>query len=108
MRLAPVAMRYAADPLAAIKYASESSRTTHGAQAAVDACRYFGGLLVGALTGASKDDLLSSRYAPVPHYWLDHSLHPAIDEIARGSFKSKQPPAIKGTGYVVTSLEAAL
>ena len=25
-----------------------------------------------------------------------------------GSFKEKQPPAIKGTGYVVNSLEAAL
>ena len=108
MRLAPVAMRYAADPLAAIKYAGESSRTTHGAQAAVDACRYFGGLLVGALNGASKDELLSTRYAPVPRYWHDHPLHPAIDEIARGSFKWKQPPAIKGTGYVVNSLEAAL
>ena len=31
-----------------------------------------------------------------------------IDEIARGSFKTKNPPEIKGTGYVVQSLEAAL
>ena len=108
MRLAPVPMRYAQDPIAAIERSGESSRTTHGAQAAVDACRYFGGLLVGALADASKDDLLSTRYAPVPRYWHDHPLHPAIDEIARGSFKSKQPPAIKGTGYVVNSLEAAL
>ncbi len=108
MRLAPVPMRYAAEPVSAIERSGESSRTTHGAQAAVDACRYFGGLIVGALNGASKEDLLSSRYAPVPRYWLDHPLHPAIDEIARGSFKSKQPPAIKGTGYVVNALEAAL
>ena len=108
MRLAPVPMRFAADPLAAIERSGESSRTTHGAQAAVDACRYFGGLLMGALTGISKDELLSTRYAPVPRYWHDHPLHPAIDEIARGSFKSKQPPSIKGTGYVVNSLEAAL
>lgn len=108
MRLAPVPMRYAADPVAAIERSGESSRTTHGAQAAVDACRYFGGLIVGALNGASKDGLLSTRYAPAPRYWLDHPLHPAIDEIARGSFKSKQPPAIKGTGYVVNALEAAL
>jgi ADP-ribosyl-[dinitrogen reductase] hydrolase len=28
--------------------------------------------------------------------------------VARGSFKSKQPPVIKGTGYVVNALEAAL
>ncbi len=31
-----------------------------------------------------------------------------IDEIAAGSFKRRQPPEIKGTGYVVKSLEAAL
>ncbi len=108
MRLAPVPMRYASDPIAAIERAGESSRTTHGAPAAIDACRYFGGLIVGALNGASKDELLSPRYAPVPRYWLDHPLHPAIDDVARGSFKSKQPPDIKGTGYVVNSLEAAL
>jgi len=108
MRLAPVPLRYAKDPLTAIERSGASSRTTHGAQAAVDACRYFGGLLVGALRGASKEELLFARYAPVPHYWLDHPLHPAIDEVALGSFKRKQPPAIKSTGYVVNSLEAAL
>jgi ADP-ribosyl-[dinitrogen reductase] hydrolase len=31
-----------------------------------------------------------------------------IDDIAAGSFKILDPPAIKGTGYVVKSLEAAL
>jgi len=108
MRLTPVPLRYAKDPLTAIERSGASSRTTHGAQAAVDACRYFGGLLIGALRGVSKEELLFSRYAPVPRYWLDHPLHPAIDEVALGSFKRKQPPAIKGTGYVVNSLEAAL
>jgi ADP-ribosylglycohydrolase len=31
-----------------------------------------------------------------------------IREIAAGSYKAKNPPAIAGTGYVVKSLEAAL
>jgi len=31
-----------------------------------------------------------------------------VDEVARGSFKLRQPPQIRGTGYVVHSLEAAL
>lgn len=35
-------------------------------------------------------------------------LHPAIDEVAMGSFRRRQPPQIKGSGYVVRSLEAAL
>jgi len=33
---------------------------------------------------------------------------PEIDEIAEGSFKRRQPPRIKGAGYVARSLEAAL
>ncbi len=39
MRLAPVPMFYFKSPQEAIERAGESSRTTHGAQTAVDACR---------------------------------------------------------------------
>src|SRR4029079_18434563 len=35
-------------------------------------------------------------------------LHPLIREIAQGSFREKQPPAIQGSGWVVKSLEASL
>jgi ADP-ribosyl-[dinitrogen reductase] hydrolase len=35
-------------------------------------------------------------------------LDPKIAAIAAGSFKEKEPPEIRGTGYVVDSLEAAL
>jgi ADP-ribosylglycohydrolase len=56
----------------------------------------------------SKEELLSERYCPIPGYWEDHPLVAEIDEIAAGSFKRKEPPAIKGSGYVVKSLEAAL
>jgi ADP-ribosylglycohydrolase len=51
MRLARVALLYAQDPRQAIEKAVLSSRTTHGAQEAVDACRYFAGLTVGAIRG---------------------------------------------------------
>ena len=33
---------------------------------------------------------------------------PRIDAVAAGSFRAKDPPAIRGTGYVVLALEAAL
>ncbi len=39
MRLAPVPLFYRANPREAIARSGESSRTTHGAAAAVDACR---------------------------------------------------------------------
>jgi ADP-ribosyl-[dinitrogen reductase] hydrolase len=108
MRLAPVALIYAQKPQDVIHYSGESSRTTHGAIEAIDACRYFGALLAGALNGASKDEILATRYAPIPSYWIEHPLSPAIDEVAGGTFKQHQPPAIQGSGYVVKALEAAL
>jgi ADP-ribosyl-[dinitrogen reductase] hydrolase len=108
MRLAPVPLFYVQRPLEAIERSGESSRTTHGAATAIDACRYFGGLIVASIRGTSKEELLSDRYSPVQEYWRNNGLVKEIDEIAAGSFKRLKPPEIKGTGYVVKSLEAAL
>ena len=108
MRLAPVPLFFARDPRAAIKQSAESSRTTHGVDVAIDACRYLSSLIVGAVSGASKEDLLSPRYCPVEGYFSSWPLAQSIDEIAVGSFKLLSPPHIKGSGYVVKSLEAAL
>ena len=108
MRLAPVPMFFAGDAREAIDRSADSSRTTHGAVEAVDACRYFAGLLVGALGGVDKQTLLSERYSPVEGLWDEDPLAPKIAAIAGGSFKHKQPPEIRGTGYVVDTLEAVL
>jgi len=108
MRLAPVPLYFADTPELAMDKSAESSRTTHGVRAAVDACRYFGGLLVGAVEGVSKQELLSPRYSPAPEYFDSHPLVEKIDTVAAGSFKEHDPPRIRGSGYVVESLEAAL
>ena len=108
MRLAPVPMFFGSDAEAAIFYSGKSSTTTHGATTCVDACEYFGGLIWAALNGFSKEQLLASLFSPVPDMWKGRPLCPEISEIASGSFKQRQPPEIRGTGYVVRSLEAAL
>jgi ADP-ribosylglycohydrolase len=108
MRLAPVPMFCFNHPEEAIEKSAESSRTTHGAAACLDACRYFAALLIGALSGQGKEEILSSQYTPVPGFWDRRPLISEIDEIACGSFKRKNPREIQGTGYVVRSLEAAL
>lgn len=108
MRLAPVPLFFAADPQQAIQRSADSSRTTHGAATCIDACRYFGGLLLAAVNGVGKDELLSPNFCPVPGEWQRQPLHAEIAAIAGGSFKVKSPPAIRGTGYVVDCLEAAL
>lgn len=101
MRLAPVPLFFASDTGTAVNNSAESSRTTHGAREAVDACRYLGALVSGAATGVSKDDLLSDRFVPP-------DLTPKIAEVASGSFRRKDRADVRGSGSCVASLEAAL
>ena len=108
MRLAPVPLVYATDFHMAVELSGESSRTTHGAREAVDSCRYLGGLIAASAAGIDKSELLSRRYSQPPGYWLEHPLCDKVEAIADGSFKTRTPPDIKGTGYVIDCLEAAL
>jgi ADP-ribosylglycohydrolase len=108
MRLAPVPLFFARDPETGVRMSGESSRTTHGTAACIDACRYYGGLIVGAVMGENKANLLAPHYSPVVGLWEREPLCPEVDEVAGGSFASRQPPDIEGSGYVVRSLEAAL
>lgn len=108
MRLAPVPLAWHASPAEAVRLAGESSRTTHGAPEAVDACRYFAVLILGALEGVTKDHLLSPCWSATGVDLGEQPLSAVIERVAQGSFKTKNPPEIRGTGYVVESLEAAL
>src|SRR5262249_36976997 len=106
MRLAPAPLAFAFNAGEAIQKAADSSRTTHGALECVDACRFYAGMIIGALNGATKDELLSPIYSPP--LWEEAPLAPGIAEIASGSYMRRNPPEIRGSGYVVDSLEAAL
>ena len=108
MRLAPVALFRARDPETAISMAAASSRTTHGASQAVDACRYFAGLVVGALRGVAKAELLGPRWSPVPGLWDREPWHPAVSAIASGTYKVRALRELPASGYVVHTLEAVL
>lgn len=108
MRLAPVAIRYATRPRKAIDYAAASSRTTHRAEEAVDACRYMASMLVGLINGLSKEAVLHESYEAVTGLWDTEPLAPRVARIRRGSFKVRNPPQVRGAGYVIASIEAAL
>jgi ADP-ribosyl-[dinitrogen reductase] hydrolase len=101
MRLAPVPMFYSARHSHAVKRCADSSRTTHGAPQCLDASRLFGSMLVRALGGASKEQLLFGN----GH--LDVR-DPQIEDIADGCYVTKVEFEILSSGYVVDSLEAAL
>ena len=109
MRLAPVPLAFAGNPVEAIEWAALSARATHGMLQSTDACRYFAGLIVGALRCVSKEELLrDGAFHPSGEAWSEPGLHPEVREVASGSFLEKQPPDINGVSYVVRSLEAAL
>ena len=68
MRLAPMPLFFAHDP-AAVRMSGESSRTTHGTAACIDVCRYYGGLIVGAVMEENKAPLLAPRHSPAARLW---------------------------------------
>src|SRR5690606_17130913 len=105
MRLAPVPMFFRKDTDTAIYKGGISSKTTHAAPQAIDACRYLAYLLLEAVNGKEKQYLLSDlSLAPA----FGNVMNLEIIEIIQGSFKRKSPPEIVASGYVVKSLEAAL
>ena len=104
MRLAPIPMWFYSDLEQAIHFAGESSRTTHAAVECVDACRFYAAVLIAALSGAAKDDILSAPFEDIQ----PPELSPKIQAIADGSYRDKGEEEISGSGYVVDSLEAAL
>lgn len=100
MRLAPVPMFAYPDVARTVALAADSSRTTHGAAEAVDAACLFAAMLHTALAGGDKEAILTTiSYTPTT---------PKIQAIAAGEYRGKARAAVKGSGYVVASLEAAL
>ncbi|CAF1341467.1 unnamed protein product [Rotaria sp. Silwood1] len=111
MRLAPVPLFFYRIPEKAVEYSGESGRITHGDDKAYDACRYYGALIVAALRGALKDELISDKFYEDHKQWFGKKpLHTDILKIAQGSYKKSggYNEGIRGKGYVVSALEAAL
>ncbi len=98
MRLAPIAIFYhGSEEL--LHYAGESSRTTHGAAECIDACRYFASLLSAAISGFSKNSLRELSYSASTD---------SVSKLVSGEYLTKSVAEIKGSGYVIQSLKAAL
>lgn len=112
MRLAPVPIRHAdlfpeqVERLA--KLAAESSQTTHASPQCISACRYLAVVLAGMMAGTNRQDVLRADWPPLVRLQSIAPLHPDVAAVAAGSFQHKRPPHIRGSGWVVASLEAAL
>jgi ADP-ribosylglycohydrolase len=111
MRLAPVPLFFNKLPIEAVEFSGYSGQITHGDIKAYDACRYYGALIVAALHGCKKDDLLDSSFYEKHKSWFNGKpLCNEIKMIAEGSYKKYggYNDGIRGKGYIVNALEAAL
>ncbi|CAF1553218.1 unnamed protein product, partial [Adineta steineri] len=111
MRLAPVPLFFHRNPLEAVAFSGFSGVISHGDRIAFDACRYYGALIVAAIHGLNKDELLDKNFFfKYERLFNNIPLHPNIMKIAQGSYKGKNgyDQGIRGKGYIVDALEAAL
>lgn len=100
MRLAPVVLYYHPDMTSVTRFAAESSRTTHAAAEAVDACRILATMIAVALDGRPRQAVLESV--------TDRGFSERLCRIVDGEYRGRSATTIRGTGYVVDCLEAAL
>lgn len=99
MRLAPIPIYYFSDVHDCMKYAGESSRTTHGSQLCIESCKLFGYLIHKAFTSSSKNQIFES----IPGEYCTELL-----SVTDFSFKELDYIELTGSGYVIESLISAL
>ena len=100
MRLAPVALFFFPQVEQVVHFSAESSRTTHGAPEAVECCKLLSYLLTRCLAGLPKREVLNATGLALQE--------PNVAKLAAADYTEKTLDMIRGTGYAVASLEAAL
>lgn len=99
MRLAPVVIKYAGHLV--IPYCIESSETTHASSQCTDACLALGKILESLIMGDTKEQALN------PELFQSTPLCRLVRDVVVGE-SYKKGENIRGSGWVVKSLEAAL
>lgn len=100
------------DPEAAIQLAAEVARPTHQAPIVLDACRYFAALVVGALQGVPRRELLAPNFSPVPGLWRRRRLKKEVAAVADRDWRLPDAlgvdPVTLANGSAVDALALAL
>lgn len=99
MRLCPVVIFAMGDHAKARILARRQSQLTHASAQAVDACEFFATLLLEALNGVAKEQVLGARR------WDGTR---AVKSIARAWWAGKRRDEISSSGYAIDTLEAAM
>jgi ADP-ribosyl-[dinitrogen reductase] hydrolase len=99
-RVAPAAMFYFAQPVDAVTFGSEASRTTCQSPSCIEACKVLAASVHAALSGKPKSEIL----APGPGLLDPETLKTSVARVAAAPGTTSAPRA----GNVIDSLEAAL
>lgn len=100
MRLAPIPMLTYLNQNEIDTWAIVNSEYTHNVPESIDACRLYALMIADALHGKTKQEIITNHH--------DFAGHHTIVDIAKGGYLNKTSEQIKGSGYVVESLESAL
>ena len=99
MRLAPVALAAKSDADKAVALARAQSEVTHASVECVDAADLLARVLVGGIVGNGH----AALDAGAGVQWTS----PKVAAIAKGKWRGKRRDAIRSSGYVIDTLEAA-
>ena len=102
MRLAPVPLYFFPDRNKIEHFAVESARTTHAAEECLQANRIFGQMMLMALQGKEKAEILFASGIDTNQF------SPGLRSVVAGGYRDKAEDGISSTGYVMHTLEAAL
>lgn len=109
MRMAPVVIKFHYEDAVELAERCElSSLITHASQQCASACRYFGLVLAGLAYGYGKERVLTPDWEWVRQARERKPFHSLVEQIINESYKDKTEHAIKGSGWVIASLEASL
>jgi ADP-ribosyl-[dinitrogen reductase] hydrolase len=95
-----VALFYGPNIDEVVQFSAQSSSTTHGAPEAVECCQLLGSVLAQCSADMPKHEVLDGSGLALTE--------PKVLELAAGHYLNKSRSEVRGSGYAVASLEAAL
>ncbi len=109
MRISPVALVYANEPERALEIAAEHSRLTHASDESIGSCVLYVSLILGALRGMSKNDLLTTPSTAFVRFAERNRMSSRVLRLSDlSTYRNKDRDEIKTGEDVVDMLEAAL
>jgi len=100
IRVAPIGLFYAANPMALGTHTRDASRITHGAAAAIHACHIVTTMLARTVYSQDKAALFAQ-------YWLDIPADSGVHQVLTGNYTTHHHDGFQGS-YVLESLDMVL